>query len=133
MQAAIDAHRVLYFPSGTYRITNTLRLRPDSVLIGFNPVTTVIMATDEAPNFTGEGDAVPLVESAKGGAAIMTGIGIRHSPIWISGRQDWYGAQGPRSMVEDVNFTRGPGRRNSALDSKSAQACATAQPPPNRS
>ncbi len=115
LQAAIDAHRILYFPSGTYRITNTLQLKPDSVLIGFNPVTTVIVATDDAPNFTGEGDAVPLVESAKGGAAIMTGIGILTSP------QDHRAAglvwrAGPASFVEDVNFMRGPGRRNSALN-----------------
>ena len=114
LQAAIDSHRVLYFPSGTYRISNTLQLKPDSVLIGFNPVTAVIVAIDGAPNFTGEGDAVPLVQSAKGGAAIITGIGILTSPtdtraaglVWRAG---------PASMVEDVNFMRGPGRRNSPL------------------
>ena len=80
IQAAINAHRVLYFPSGTYRISNTLQLKPDSVLIGFNPVTTVFVATDEDKNFTGQGDPVPMVESAKGGAAIMTGLGILTSP-----------------------------------------------------
>ena len=114
LQAAIDSHRVLYFPSGTYRITNTLQLKLDSVLIGFNPVTSVIVATDDSPNFVGEGEAVPLVQSARGGAAIMTGIGILTSPmnhraaglVWRAG---------PSSMVEDVNFMRGPGRRNSIL------------------
>jgi hypothetical protein len=113
LQAAIDSHRVLYFPSGMYRITNTLQLKPDSVLIGFNPVTTAIVATDDASNFTGEGDAVPLVQSAKGGVAVMTGIGILTSPldhraaglVWLAG---------PTSMVEDVNFMRG-GRRNPTL------------------
>jgi len=115
LQTAIDAHRILYFPSGTYRVTNTLQLKQDSVLIGFNPVTAVIVATDDAPNFTGEGEAVPLVESAEGGAAIMTGIGILTSP------QDHRAAgllwrAGPASFVEDVNFMRGPGRRNSALN-----------------
>jgi hypothetical protein len=115
LQAAIDSHRVLYLPSGTYRITNTLQLKLDSVLIGFNPVTAVIVATDDTPNFTGEGDAVPLVQSAKGGAAIMTGIGILTSPmdhraaglVWRAG---------PASLVEDVNFMRGPGRRNPLLN-----------------
>ena len=113
LQAAIDSHRVLYFPSGTYRITNTLQLKPDSVLIGLNPVTAAIVATDDASNFTGEGEAVPLVQSAKGGAAIITGIGILTSPmahraaglVWMAG---------PASMVEDVNFMRG-GRRNAVL------------------
>jgi hypothetical protein len=115
LQAAIDSHRVLYLPSGTYRVTNTLQLKPDSVLIGFNPVTTTIVATDDAPRFMGEGEAVPLVQSAKGGAAIMTGIGILTSP------QDHRAAglvwrAGAKSFVEDVNFMRGPGRRNPALN-----------------
>jgi hypothetical protein len=114
LQAAIDAHRVLYFPSGTYRITNTLQLKPESVLIGFNPVTTVIVATDDTSNFTGEGEPVPLVQSAKGGAAIMSGIGILTAP------QDHRAAglvwrAGPKSFVEDVNFMRGFGRRNPEL------------------
>jgi len=114
LQAAIDAHRALYLPSGTYRITNTLRLRPDSVLIGFNPSTTQIAATNDESNFTGEGEAVPLVESAKGGTAIITGIGIVTSDmdrraaglVWRAG---------PRSMVEDVNFRAGIGRRDPLL------------------
>jgi hypothetical protein len=114
LQAAIDAHRVLYFPSGTYRVTDMLRLRADSVLIGFNPTTTLITVTDEAAKFTGQGDAVPVVESAKGGTAILTGIGIG------TGMMDRRAAgliwrAGPRSMVEDVNFRFGPGRGNAVL------------------
>jgi sugar lactone lactonase YvrE len=113
LQAAIDSHRVLYFPSGTYRITNTLQLKSDSVLIGFNPVTATIVATDDASNFTGEGEAVPLVQSAKGGAAIITGIGILTSPMAHRAAGLVWQA-GPSSMVEDVNFMRG-GRRNAVL------------------
>ena len=115
LQAAIDSHRVLYFPSGTYRVTNTLQLKPESVLIGFNPVTTTIVATDDAPNFTGEGEAVPLVQSAKGGAAIMTGIGILTSPLDHRAAGLVWRA-GAKSFVEDVNFMRGSGRRNPALN-----------------
>jgi Pectate lyase superfamily protein/SMP-30/Gluconolactonase/LRE-like region len=114
LQAAIDAHRVLYFPSGTYRISNTLQLKPDSVLIGFNPATTVIVATDDEPKFTGEGDPVPLVQSAKGGAAIMTGLGILTSTLDHRATGLVWRA-GAKSFVEDVNFMRGPGRRNPAL------------------
>ena len=114
LQVAIDGHRVLYFPSGDYRVTNTLRLGADSVLIGFNPVTTLLTVTDEAAKFTGEGEAVPVVESAKGGAAILTGIGIDTAAmdqraaglVWRAG---------PRSMVEDVNFRFGAGRGNAVL------------------
>jgi len=127
LQAAIDGHRVLYFPSGTYRVTNTLRLRADSVLIGFNPTTTLITVTDEAAKFTGEGEAVPVVQSAKGGAAVLTGIGIDTEAmdrraaglVWRAG---------PGSMVEDVNFMRGPERRNPALNPNLPRP---AQPPQN--
>ena len=127
LQAAIDGHRALYFPSGVYRVTNTLRLRADSVLIGFNPSTTQITVTDDATNFTGEGEPVPVVESAKGGAAILTGIGIATSNmdrraaglVWRAGS---------RSMVEDVNFRFGPGRGNALLAPNLPKP---AQPPQN--
>ncbi len=127
LQAAIDGHRVLYFPSGTYRVTNTLRLRADSVLIGFNPTTTLITVTDEAAKFTGEGEAVPVVQSAKGGAAVLTGIGIDTEAmdrraaglVWRAG---------PGSMVEDVNFMRGPERRNPVRNPNLPKA---ARPPQN--
>ena len=76
LQAAIDSHRTLYLPTGSYRIKATLHLRSDSVLIGFNPSTTVITPPENDPAFTGEGDAAPLVESARGGDAILSGIGI---------------------------------------------------------
>ena len=114
LQAAIDGHRALYFPSGTYRVMNTLLLRADSVLIGFNPSTTLITVTDDAANFTGEGEPVPVVESAKGGAAILTGIGITTSNMDRRAAALVWRA-GPRSMVEDVNFRFGPGRGNTLL------------------
>ncbi len=114
LQAAIDHHRVLYLPSGTYRVTNPLHLRPDSVLIGFNPATTEFLVTDADTNFTGEGDPVPVLKSAKGGSAILTGFAIATSLmdrratalVWRAGQH---------SMVEDVNFRAGFGRRNAVL------------------
>jgi hypothetical protein len=127
LQAAIDGHRVLYFPTGNYRVTNTLRLREDSVLIGFNPITTQIAVSDEPSIFTSEGEPVPLVESAKGGAAILTGIGIVTTPKNVRAAGLVWRA-GPRSMVEDVNLARGFGRRNPALSPNSPRP---AQPPQN--
>ncbi|HEX8711202.1 MAG TPA: glycosyl hydrolase family 28-related protein [Terracidiphilus sp.] len=117
LQGAIDAHRVLYFPSGFYRVTNTIHLRPDSVLIGFNPGTTAILITGDSPNFTGKGQPVPVVESATGGAAILSGIAIVTSGenarasalVWRAG---------PRSFVDDVNLRAGPGFTNPLLAPK---------------
>ena len=114
LQAAIDGRRVLYFPSGAYQVTNTLRLRPDSVLIGFNPATTFITVTDEDANFTGEGEAAPVVESAKGGDAIMSGIGIA-TEMMDRRAAGLVWRAGPRSMVNDVNLRAGFGRRNPVL------------------
>ncbi|MFP5249736.1 MAG: glycosyl hydrolase family 28-related protein, partial [Acidobacteriota bacterium] len=114
LQAAIDRHRVLYLPSGDYRVTSTLHLRPDSALIGLNPATTEILVTDDAAKFTGQGDAVPVIESARGGDAILSGFAIATSfmdrratgLVWRAG---------PHSMVEDVNLRAGFGRRNAVL------------------
>ncbi len=129
LQAAIDGHKVLYFPTGTYRVTNTLALKPDSVLIGFNPVSTQITVTDEPSNFTGDGDAVPIVESAKGGAAIVTGIGITTTTMAHRAAGLVWRA-GPKSMVEDVNLARAFGRRPPMMNGNGARPT---QPPPNAS
>ncbi len=114
LQAAIDGHRALYFPSGTYRVTDTLRLRPDSVLIGFNPGITVITVTDADTKFTGEGEPVPVMESAKGGDAIVTGIGIA-TEMMDRRAAGLVWRAGPRSLVNDVNLRAGFGRRNPVL------------------
>jgi hypothetical protein len=120
LQAAINSHRALYLPTGSYRIKATLHLRPDSVLIGFNPSTAVITAPENDPAFTGAGDAVPLVESARGGDAILSGIGIDTGNVapraaglvWMAG---------PHSMVDDVNFAAGHGRIGSSFGARPPQ------------
>lgn len=117
LQAAINTHRVLYFPSGIYRVRNTLRLRPDSVLIGFNPGTTVIAAINESSAFTGEGTPVPVIESARGGAAIVTGIGIATANMDLRAAGIVWRA-GPRSMIQDVNLRWGFGFGNRVLAPK---------------
>ncbi len=106
LQRAIDTHRVLYFPSGFYRVRGTLHLKPDSVLIGLSPSSTVIVVNDDDPVFAGTGSAIPLVESSSGGHEFMSGIGIfagNSAPraAGISWRS------GPRSFLQDVNFPAG--------------------------
>lgn len=109
LQAAVDSHRVLYFPTGSYKVFKTIHLRADSVLIGFNPSTAVITDPENDPAFAGDGDAIPLVESARGGDAIISGIGIDTGNVapraagivWMAG---------PHSMLDDVNFAAGHGR-----------------------
>ena len=55
LKAAIAAHRVLYFPSGFYQVTDTLTLKPDTVLIGLHPSTTQIVLPDGTKAYQGVG------------------------------------------------------------------------------
>ncbi len=49
IQKAIEEHRVLYFPSGHYIVTDTLMLKPDTVLIGLHPTLTQFDLPDGTP------------------------------------------------------------------------------------
>lgn len=106
LQHAIDSHRVLYFPTGMYRLRGTLHTKPDTVLVGLNPATAVLMVQDNDANFTGTGAAVPVLETAPNGHEIVSGIGVFTGDIapraagvvWRSG---------PHSLMHDVNFPAG--------------------------
>jgi hypothetical protein len=108
VQKAIDAHRVVYFPTGFYRVTDTLKLRPDTVLIGLHPSLTQIVLPDHTPGYQGVGAPKALVESAAKGDAIVSGLGLNTGGInpratallWTSGAN---------SLVDDVKFQGGHG------------------------
>ncbi|HEX3661204.1 MAG TPA: glycosyl hydrolase family 28-related protein [Acidobacteriaceae bacterium] len=108
LKSAIAAHRVLYFPIGQYLVSDTLTLRPDTVLIGLHPSITRIFLADSTPAFQGVGEAKPLLEAPQGGTNIVTGIGLYTNGInpravaakWMAGS---------RSMMNDVRFLGGHG------------------------
>ncbi|WP_395335986.1 glycosyl hydrolase family 28-related protein [Novosphingobium sp. BL-8H] len=108
LQNAIDTHRVVYLPSGFYKVSDTLRLRPDSVLVGLHPSLTQIVLPDGTSAYAGVGAPKALVESASGGEAMVAGIGLNtngNNPratalLWKAGA---------RSMVNDVKFQGGHG------------------------
>ncbi len=108
LQRAIDTHRVLYLPMGRYRVTDTLRLRPDSVLVALHPSLTHIYLPDETPAYMGVGGPKALIQSAKGGNAIVHGIGL-----WTGGVNPRATAllwkAGEASMVNDVKIQGGGG------------------------
>jgi hypothetical protein len=108
LQRAIDTHRVLYFPMGRYRVTDTLRLRPDSVLIALHPSLTHVYLPDETPAFMGVGGPKALIQSAKGGNAIVHGLGL-----WTGGVNPRATAllwrAGEASEVNDVKIQGGGG------------------------
>lgn len=111
LQRAIAAHRVLYFPAGFYRVTDTLKLRTDSVLIGLHPSMTQIVLADDSPAFRGVGAPRALIESARGGDAIVSGLGLA-----TGGRNPRATAMlwraGERSLVDDVKLQGGHGTFN---------------------
>ncbi len=108
LQRAIDAHRVLYFPAGFYMVSDTLRLRGDSVLIGLHPNMTQIVLRDDSPAFRGIGEARGLIESRKGGGAIVSGLGLFTGGINPRATGLLWKA-GADSLVEDVKFQGGHG------------------------
>ena len=108
LQRAIDTHRVLYLPIGFYRVSATLRLRPDTVMIGLHPALTQIVLPDNNPAHAGVGSVVPILATPKGGDTILSGIGLftgRANPrasalLWRSGAT---------SLVDDVKIMGGGG------------------------
>ncbi len=108
LRNAIAQHRTIYLPSGQYRVTDTIRLQPDTVLIGLHPSVTRILLADSTPAFQGVGSPRPLLETPDGGTNIVTGIGLYTNGInpravaakWLAGTD---------SMMQDVRFLGGHG------------------------
>jgi hypothetical protein len=105
---AISEHRTIYLPSGQYRVTDTLTLKPDTVLIGLHPSVTRILLADSSPAFQGVGAPKSLLEAPPGGANIVSGIGLYTNGMnpravaakWMAGKD---------SMMNDVRFLGGHG------------------------
>src|SRR5262249_10922742 len=76
IQAAVNAHRVLYFPSGYYVIRDTIVLKPETALIALHPATTTLDLPDSTPAFQGVGTPKPLVHAPQGGSNIVSGLGF---------------------------------------------------------
>jgi sugar lactone lactonase YvrE len=108
---AIAEHRAIYLPSGYYIISDTLTLRPETVLIGLHPLATQIDLLDRTPAFQGVGGPKPMIEAPKGGTNVVIGIGLYTNGInpravaalWMAGKD---------SMMNDVRFLGGHGTNN---------------------
>jgi sugar lactone lactonase YvrE len=105
VQAAINEHRVLYFPMGTYRANSPLLLKADTVLIGLHCSRTTVSA----------------IVSPKGGSNLVSGLGFSgggQSPniLWMSGE---------KSVMDDIAFGGGGFGRGGG-----GAGAAGGQPPP---
>ena len=108
LRKAIAQHRTIYLPSGHYRVSDSITLRPDSVLIGLHPSTTRIVISDSTPAFQGVGSPKPLLETPPGGTNIVTGIGLYTNGINPRARGCKMDG-GQHSMMNDVRFLGGHG------------------------
>ena len=108
IQRAVDTHRVLYFPSGFYRVTDTIRLKPDTVLIGLHPNRTQLFFPDRLPGFQGVGAPRPIIEAPKGGHNIVMGLGLFAGRINQRAMGLMWKA-GEDSLVNDVKMMGGGG------------------------
>src|SRR5690606_37024947 len=94
--------------SGFYMVSDTLRLRPDTVLIGLHPSTTQIRLAEESEGYQGVGAPKALIASAKGGDAIVSGIGISTGGVNRRATALLWKA-GADSLVDDVKILGGHG------------------------
>ncbi|MCI4591769.1 SMP-30/gluconolactonase/LRE family protein [Sphingobium sp. BYY-5] len=108
IQKAIDNHRIVYLPAGFYKVSDTLRLRADTVLLGLHPSLTQIVLPDGAPAWHGVGAPKALIESAQGGDAIVAGLGLNTNGANPRATALLWKA-GANSMVNDVKFQGGHG------------------------
>jgi hypothetical protein len=105
---AVDSHRVLYFPTGYYILSDTIHLKPDTVLIGLHPGGAQFDIPNDSPAFRGVGTPKPLFEAPKGGHNIMSGLGIYTTGInpravavmWMAGED---------SLMDSVQIMGGGG------------------------
>ncbi len=102
--------RVLYFPSGTYVVRDTIALKPDTVLIALHPATTRIDLADRVEAFAGVGEPKALLLAPSGGRTVVSGLGLftgatnprATNVLWMAGRD---------SLLSDVMihwFAPGP-------------------------
>ena len=75
-QDAIDQYENIYVPQGWYRFTETLKMKPNTKLIGLHPFGTQFRLAESTPAFSGFGSPKAILESSVGGLNVLNGIGI---------------------------------------------------------
>jgi sugar lactone lactonase YvrE len=100
LQTAINEHRVLYFPMGTYRAAAPLILKPDTVLIGLHCTRTTVSA----------------IASPRGGSPLLSGLGFSS----IAGSPNILWNSGEKSVMDDIAFGGGGFGRGAARGARGA-------------
>ena len=105
LQKAIETYPALFLPKGHYRVSRSLRLRPDSKLIGAHRCFTWLVGYgDREGGFGNTAHPRPVVQTADDADAttILGFLGIRLDISAVGGYAlDW--AAGPTSIFREVN------------------------------
>ncbi|WP_296950738.1 glycosyl hydrolase family 28-related protein [uncultured Massilia sp.] len=110
IQKAIDSKRTVYLPLGFYVVNDTIRMKPDTVIVGLHPGLTQLLLPNGSPKFQGVDGPRALLESARGGDAIVSGIGLATGEVNQRAVALLWRA-GERSLVDDVRIQGGHGTR----------------------
>ncbi len=101
---AIAEHDVIFMPQGLYKVSGTLELRPETILIGMSPVSTRIVLAANTPAFSGFGEPVPLLVTPRGGKNILSGFGLDVMGFnYRAVSCKWMAGEG--SYMNDVQFS----------------------------
>lgn len=118
---AIAEHDVIFLPQGLYLVSGTIEFKPNTVMIGMDPVSTRIVLAANTPAFSGFGTPVPVIETPAGGKNILSGIGLdvmgfnyrAVSCKWMAGKD---------SYMNDVHFSGWSTNKGPQMFSNSSQA-----------
>ena len=96
------------FPDRLYKVTDTIPLKPDTVLIGLHPKITQLFVPDRQPGPSGRRGGATDHRAPKGGDNIVAGLGlfagrINHRAMALMWKR------GRRRLVEDVKIMGGGG------------------------
>ncbi|HWB27275.1 MAG TPA: glycosyl hydrolase family 28-related protein [Chitinophagaceae bacterium] len=111
IQDAINKYDNIYVPQGWYRVTETIRLKAHTMLLGLTPIGTQFLLDDNTEAFGSFGDPEPLLETSTGGVNIVSGIGLStgaDNPRALACK--WMAGRG--SYMNDVKFIGGHGSMN---------------------
>jgi sugar lactone lactonase YvrE len=107
-QEAISKYKNIYLPQGWYRLTETVKLAPNTCLIGLHPFATQFVIDESTPAFSGFGAPKPMIESSEGGNDILSGIGISTGANnYRAVGCKWMAGAG--SLMNDVKYVGGHG------------------------
>ena len=130
-QDAIDKYDNIYVPQGWYRITETLRMKPGTCMIGLHPIGTQLKLPESTPAFSGFGAPKALLESSVGGNNILNGIGLNTNTYnYRAVGLKWMA--NAASYVNDVKFVGGHGGMSRPSGTQQNANTAQGNPPANQ-